>query len=340
MKRSVTFIGLCVNHVGFPCHNHCGFCVLGHRRKKNSIPFSRVVALMDRLRDWRNRNRPKDFRLFINYFRAMNHDRETTVAMSQLDRRLRESPRELMMGGIEFKTDDELKPWLQERRDVGMKVIRLSLAGTQPSHDKWVGRPGDFDFNLRAARLASEIGFERHEWLLVSRSTIPHLEALVARLNEIPGRVYRGFRLLTWGNAPKKLEERERITREMFEALPEWVRKDVQHTSILKSEREWTEEARKLPDEEPPEPFYLILNVEDASMEWLEATSCDAIVSDVEERSRRIYETVPTMKALGAMYGNRENECMYWRSEMQHVWARRFLEEEGLEVEKHLTWVA
>ena len=339
MKRSVAFIGLCINHIGFACHNHCRFCVLGHRRTKNNIPFPRVEALVERLRDWRDRNRPENFRLFINYFRAMNHDLETTIAMSRLDKRLSEPQKELMMGGIEFKTDDVLRPWLRERRDVGMEVVRLSLAGTQPLHDKWVGRGGDFEFNLRAAWLASEMGYKRDEWLLVSRSTIPHLEALVRLLDEIPGRAYRGFRLLTWGNAPKKLEAQERITRDMFENLPGWVRKDFQHTAILKSEREWTEEVRNLPDKEPSEPFYLILNLEDALMERLESSSCEEIVSDLEERSRRIYEAVPTMKELGAKYGTRENEGMYWRSEMQHAWARRFLEEEKIEVEKHMTWI-
>lgn len=333
-------MGLCVNHIGFSCHNHCRFCALGHKRGKNNIPFANVVALMDRLREWKGQNRPENFRLFINYFRAMNHDREMTVAMSRLDQRLREPQKELMMGGIEFKTDDVLKEWLRERRDVGMEVIRLSLAGTQPLHDKWVGRQGDFEFNLRAAWLASEMGFKRDEWLLVSRSTIPHLEALVALLDEIPGRAYRGFRLLTWGNTSKKLEEQERITRDMFEALAEWVRRDVQHTAILKSEREWTEEARALPDEEPPEPVYLILNLEDALMGRLEATSCNEIVADLESRSRQIYEAVPTMKDLGARYGNRENDRMYWRSEMQQVWAKRFLEEERIEVERHMTWIA
>jgi len=245
-----------------------------------------------------------------------------------------------MMGGIEFKTDDVLRPWLRERRDVGMEVIRLSLAGTQALHDKWVGRKGDFDFNLRAARKASEMGYKRDEWLLVSRSTIPHLEALVALLDDIPGRAYRGFRLLTWGNAPRKLEARERITLDMFENLPGWVRKDFQHTAILKSEREWTEEVLKVPDEELAEPYYLILNLDDALMERFETVSCDEIVSDLETRSRRIYDAIPTMKDLGARYGNRENDLMYWRSEMQQEWAGRFLEEERIEVEKHITWIA
>jgi hypothetical protein len=337
VKRSVSFIGLCTNHVGFICHNHCRFCVLG-RKRTNNIPFSNVVALVDRLREWKDEHRPENFRVFINYFRAMNWDPKTLASISQLNRRLGEGAPELMMGGIEFKTDKELESWLQERRDLGINVIRLSLAGTQPLHDKWVGRQGDFEFNLRAARMAAELGFKRDEWLLVSRSTIPHLEELTAQLDEIPGRAYRGFRMITWGRS-KKLEAQERITRNIYNELPEWVRKDFQLTPYLKTEREWVEEVQHLPDEEPPEPFYLILNLKDALMPRLESSSSDEIIEDLENRSRRIYEAAPTMKDLGARHGNKGNDWMYHRSEIQQEWIRRFLHASQLEFEQGLTWI-
>ena len=293
---------------------------------------------MDRLREWRDKHRPDNFRVFINYFRAMNHSPETLATIVQLNQRLGESVPELMMGGIEFKTDAELKSWLRERRDAGIKVIRLSLAGTGPLHDKWVGRPGDFEFTLRAARLAAELGFARDEWLLVSRSTIPHLGDLTAQLDEIPARAYRGFRMITWGHS-KKLEAQERITRDIYNGLPEWVRRDFQLEPYLKTEREWTEEVEQLPHEEPPEPFYLILNLEDAMMPRLESSSCGEIIADLENRSRRIYEAIPTMKELGAKYGDLENDRMYHRSEIQQDWIRSFLNESHLEIERGLTWI-
>ena len=162
MKRSVSFKGLCINHVGFGCENHCRFCGLG-RKRPNHVELDRVVRLVDRLRVWRDENRKPDYRVFINYFRAMNYSPQTLGVMQALRKRLGESNLELMMGGIEHMPDDRLRAWLQERRDAGIEVIRPSLAGTREVHDRWVARPGDFDFNLRAGRIAAELGFQRHE---------------------------------------------------------------------------------------------------------------------------------------------------------------------------------
>ena len=94
-----------------------------------------------------------------------------------------------------------------------------------------------------------------------------------------------------------------------------------------------------MPHEEPPEPFYLILNLEDAMMPRLESSSCGEIIADLENRSRRIYEAIPTMKELGAKYGDLENDRMYHRSEIQQDWIRSFLNESHLEIERGLTWI-
>jgi hypothetical protein len=337
MKRSVTFKGLCINHVGFSCENHCRFCVLG-RKRPNNIELDRVISLVDRLREWRDQNRAADYRVFINYFRGMNYTPEALAAMQSLNKRLGEEKMQLMMGGIEHKTDEELRAWLQVWNDAGIEVIRLSLAGTREVHDSWVARPGDFDFNLRAARIAAELGFQRDEWLLVSRTTIPYLKSLTDQLDEIPGRLYRGFRLTTWGNSPK-LAAQEQLTRTEFEQLPEWVLKDFQHTAHVKSEREWISDAAKLPDEEAAEAYFLLLYIEDANMDWLESASCDEIVAELERRSLQIYNTVPTFKELGQQYGDTRSELLYWESGIRQEWVRRFVAATGAAFEKRVTWI-
>lgn len=336
-KRRVHFKGLCINQVCFPCFNHCRFCIIG-RKRTNNIKFNDVVTLVDRFRKWNGDRQLNGYRVFVNFFRAYNQEIGEIDEICGVARRLDEMIPELCMGGIKFMSDDDLKVWLQERRDIGMDQIRLSLAGTRALHDSWVGRQGDFDFNLRAAKLACEMGYGRNEWLFISRSTIPLLGDLVRMLDEIPGRRYRGFRIMNWARS-EKLASQERLTKEEYASIPEWIYRDIQFKDEVKSEREWLEEIRCWPDRDDAREYYLIMNLEDNMMSSLMDVSCDDIVSDLEARSRAVYDALPVMKDLGLRYGNEKNNQIFHRGEIERSWIKRFVDDKGLSLEQGLTWL-
>ncbi len=337
MKRTVTFKGLNIIHNGFECYSHCRFCII-KRAKTNQIELQRAIAQTDRFHAWKIAKKLENYRVFMSCGRAFNFDLTSAKAIASLVERLNEYEIEISMGGMAFMEEHELETWLRERHEIGIRQIRLSLAGTAPLHDQWVGRPGDFAYHLNAARLAEKIGYQRNEWLFVSRSTIPHLEPLVAELDEIPGCTYRGFRIMNWENS-KKLAAKERITRELYNRLPESVRQNIQFADEIKSEQEWLETIRDWPSAPGPEAYYLNLKLTKASIEHLERQSCDDIIADLEDRSRRIYEAIPIMKELGERHGDPHNPLMYHRSEIQRKWIQCYLQETSFKPERGLSWI-
>jgi hypothetical protein len=337
MQRSVAFTGLFVEHCGTPCANHCRFCTIGNQRP-DDLSFARFAALMERLDEWRRQHRPADFDLVFDWMRAENWDRETAAAMKQLHRRVMPQIREMLfLGGIDFKPDTQLKAWLAERHSLGTDLIWASLAGNRELHDKWVGRRNDFDFNLKALRLASELGYARGEVLFLTKSTLPRLEPLMDSLDAIPGREWRKVRIVYYRGRGKRMMH-ERITRDDFRRLPERVLADLQERDSLKTEPEWREWLRAQ-SSAAVLTTRLFLNVTAANIAALEARPCDEIMDELERRTREVFATLPEASYLSERYGSQESgdERLYPPGELERIWLDRYLQERSLSVERDLT---
>lgn len=337
-RRTVSYKGLNILHNGFECYSRCRFCII-KRARINNVSLDRALAQVDRFYQWNQARGGDDFRVFISYGRGFNYDVASAEKIVQLAQRIGEDATEITLGGLEMMPDTELYNWLKARYAIGMNQIRLSMAGTQALHDRWVGREGDYAFHLRAARMAADIGYRRNEWIFVTRSTLPYLAELVKELDAIPGGHYRGFRMMNWEQYPRRAEE-ERLTREIFNQLPDFVLNNIQFGEELKTEQEWIDEIRSWPHECVHEFYYLNLKLDAATIGALEKGNCDDIIADLTQRSSEIYEAIPTMKTLGETYGDSTNPLMYHRGEMQRKWIIRFLADNPtFKPHRGLTWI-
>src|SRR5208282_3160062 len=93
----------------------------------------------------------------------------------------------ILLGGLFWRPDDEMRTWLRQRQDIGIKVVVASFAGHGEFYDRWSGRPGDFDFQMRTLRVAADLGMELRQRLFLTNSTIPLLDELIGKLDALPG---------------------------------------------------------------------------------------------------------------------------------------------------------
>jgi hypothetical protein len=200
---------------------------------------------------------------------------------------------------------------------------------------------------MRIMKMAHLKGYTRCEVVLLTKSSLPTLENLLDTLDELPGKEWRDIRLLGYGGKAKRLEN-ERLTKDIVEKLPERIMREFRWKDAYKTEEEWIDFFENQLDETKPHHYYLKLNLNEASIGAIESKSCDEIMNDLESRTRRAYEAIPSIKELCQRYGDRQNtrmyraimdhSCIQHSCELEHVWLDRFLKENPLDFERELTW--
>ncbi len=178
-----------------------------------------------------------------------------------------------------------MKTWLRERQDIGIKAVVASFAGHGEFHDRWDGRLGDFEFQMRTLRVAASLGMELRQRLFLTNSTIPLMDELIKKLDALPGHVDdRCVYPLFYSGLARRLED-ERVTRETFDGLPERIRKLYRSDwKNWRSEQEWIDIVRR--EDETPEQVTLDLELTDSNMDRVESMSCDEIVAELESATR------------------------------------------------------
>src|SRR5262249_14444086 len=157
-----------------------------------------------------------------------------------------------------------------------------SLAGCDQTHDRWNGRAGDFAYQTTILRLAGERGMVRRERLFLAQNTLPHFDRLLDILDAIPGEVKNRYVTLFFYAGLARRYENERITEDVRDALPERINK-------LRRGRfdDWRSERESIPVlmETAGEPRKLImkLDVNEANIDALENSSCDAIFAERQQ---------------------------------------------------------
>src|SRR5262249_20048318 len=155
------------------------------------------------------------------------------------------------------------------------------LAGCGKMHDRWNGRAGDFAYQTAILRLAGKRGMVRRERLFLAQNTLPLFDRLLDGLDAIPGQVPNRYLTLFSHTGLVRRYETERITEETRDTLPERVSK-LRRGRFDKwlSEREWIPLMMETAGE--PRKLIMKLDVNEANIDALEQSSCDAIFTERE----------------------------------------------------------
>jgi len=334
--RPIEVKGIWVHTQTAPCANHCRYCQLNHKRLAN-ITFDRFRSIVERFREWKQVRGLADFDVVQWLGRSHNYDVNTLKGVMELSDRPDWHLDLILLGGLYWRPDDEMRAWLRHRQEIGIKAVVASFAGHGEFHDRWDGRKGDFDFQMRTLRVAAGLGMELRQRLFLTRSTIPFLGELIRKLDALPGRVTdRCIYPLFYCGKARRMED-ERVTRETFDTLPEHIRKLYRSDwPNWRSEREWIDVVRA--EDQIPEKVTLDLELTDSNVDRIESMSCDEIVADLESRTRTAYASIPSRSELCERHGDPSNTRVYmFRSDIERKWLDLHLLKNPVEFDRELT---
>jgi hypothetical protein len=232
-----------------------------------------------------------------------------------------------------------MRNWLQERKEAGFNSVIASFTGYGAFHDRWNGRPGDFERLMQVQRIAADIGMGLHQRIFLTRKTLPYIEDLLVKLEALPGKVIgRDAYLLFYSGHAKHLEN-DRITEDILDSQPEYIKKLYRGDwKNWRSERKWMEVVSQEEDGNTPAKISLSLILTESNIDRIESMSCEAIFADLEDRTRKAYACIPSRRELCEQYGDASNTKVYmFRNDVEKKWMDAFLEHNPVQFERELT---
>ena len=328
-ERSPEVKDLCViiQWFGNPCSCRCLHCLLDSGKRLSTVSFERVKALGEKFLRWRNEQGLNDLVLDVENGYSCDspeddegkHIGKETGAYSW---------RYLSANGMKLRSKDDLRQYIQKRKEMGISRVGVTFYGMREFHDKWAGRIGDWDYMMLIAQTAAELELERQENIFISKSGIDDMTPLVELLDTIPGHKNRSIFPWDYRGRGKKLEE-ERVLASQVEALPENVRQYInQDTKRYKryylSEAEWIKAINAGNYPRKDKRVYIISVWED-NIDYLEATDCGEILQRMRDEDEQLYRAIPSLPTLAQLYGQKLGKRLYWLRDLEWKWIDLYL---------------
>ncbi len=315
-----TFLG--IENLCVPCHAYCRYCLLSSCGKTTGVEYERGKRFAKRIYDELRTKRPDlGFFFYIGYCM----DDENLMDYIQFTQEIGSpSGRFLQLNGLKMRTEAETAEFISGIVRAGVELIDLTFYGMQEYHDRFAGRPGDFEFLLRILNAA-------RQWELKVRISIPVTQENMTQIDELIGLVEPfGVEEIAVFLPHSKGRGRSlngvRLTSDDLGGLSERVRS---HLSNYRTEGEWLASEQS----EMPTTRALTLSLTPENMEQLEAMSLEEILTYLEELDDRYYNTIPSGKDLAGLYGDKDGKRLYRRlRDLQMDWQHRYLEEHPIEV--------
>jgi sulfatase maturation enzyme AslB (radical SAM superfamily) len=334
LREIAAIKGIDIIVFGNSCAHECRYCFFdNHKSSKN--PFNRFSSIADRFLEWKKTQGLTNFPVIFRWF--YSDDAEPAVLKKDIELATREKMhRSLFLGGMRMRPESEMRIRLQKLRDVGVKFAYASFAGYGDVHDYWNSRPGDFEFLINTMTSAANLGMVFFQRIFLMKSTLPTLEKLIDKLDELPIKVKsREIYPLFYSGRARYLED-ERVTAADLEVLPERVTKFLKKRKNWRTEREWMDTVYER--EETSANVILKLYLDDTNIDRIESMSCEEIVSELENRTRAAYAALPAKRQLCEEYGDPTNLRLYQDfHDVQILWLDRYLKKYPIQFERSLT---
>jgi hypothetical protein len=313
MPREIIGKGLRFSLRHAPCAHICRYCLISESRKRSTLPFTRFERLVHRFHDWKQRTGRDDLQIGIFVGPSFDYDLETLRGVARLHARRGARFQIVNLGGLRIRSGEALIEWLEERRAAGITGFHASLAGHGEIHDRWNGRAGDFDYQTSILRLAGERGMVRQEKLFLTQNTLPIFDRLLDILDGIPGEIVGRTASPFFYAGLASRYENERLTEDDRDKLPERInRLKPRRFDNWLSEREWIPIMMETADR--PRRLLLKLDVDEASIDYLENTPCEEVFVERERQYQESYRFIPALDELCARYGDTTNRKIYMMS--------------------------
>lgn len=218
---------------------------------------------------------------------------------------------------------------LERHRRAGYDRLSLTFCGNRSVHDLWAGRRGEFDFLLKIARIAAQLGYHRQEQIFLSKSSIPVLDELLDQLDELPGEHTRSIYPFNYIGFAQKLEN-ERINSDDLLSVPDKAKPYIElidgiHNEPYRSESEWIDWVKKNYDNDAPRDRFLGITLSEESLPQLLSEDCDKIYDDYYTRFNNVYQQIPEITELADRFGDHDNDKLYALYELERKWVEAYV---------------
>ena len=322
---SFTPVGLTISAQITPCANHCRFCLLNERRTHN-ITVDRFAALIEKFIDYKDRTGFKVKQWFGNSYNFPIVEFQKLVGLffkNGADLKGAQDLRYLLLGGLPLMEEEAFRSWLLDRQALGCANLAATYCGLELSHDYYCACTGHFRFQIMAQKTAAKIGLFNMQRLLILNSTLQQLEPLLDELDATGG-VNDRHAFVLFYNGSGKYFEHERPTLEQLQRQSPRVM-DLYRGALnnWKTESDWVAAVLDNPDIRSRR--WMTLRLTDKNIDQLEKMSCEEIVADLSEQTRRAYEAIPRPEELAEKYSNKTSQKVYMSSwDVEGLWLDRF----------------
>lgn len=314
---SISIENLCV-----PCHASCRHCLLCAGGPADGVEAERGMQFAARFLTRLQADRPD---LHGSFYMGCCNDFPQLRAYVRFLRQYSPMIDVLQCNGFAFHPDEEIDDIMRMLRDEGMRGIDLTFYGSEQAHDAFARRQSDYAHLMQLLRSAHVHGLRVHVGVPLLKGNADSLPALFDAL--APHSVEQYFTFLPHAKGRGWQLEGDRLTMEDFLALCEPAKAHFSHVPH-KTEAEWLR-AGGFP---VMTRRHLTLALTQQSIDRLENTPPDRIISELEAMDDAYYDALPPTQELAAACGRPDNRQLFRFRDLYLVWQKRWWQTHPLTV--------
>ncbi len=314
---SINVMNLCV-----PCENRCRYCLLSYDGKVNGADYKRGEVYAKRFYDWLKENRP-DLSFLFGFGYSMEHP--DLLGAIDFCRSIGSATGEfLQFDGMKFRTDEELEILLRQLQEHGIKLIDLTLYGTENYHDRFAARAGDYRLMMNTLAQANRIGLDVTVSIPLTHENVSQMDALISELEQ-----YRTQRIICFvphSEGRGKLLDKIRFSSEDYAHLSEKIRGRI-NTARFKTEAQWLKCGFPAVEKRA-----LTVSLTQENLPFFEELPFVETISYLEKLDDDYYAAIPTATELARLYGDPDGERYYSARDLYLHYQRRYIADNGIEI--------
>lgn len=315
---SVLIHSLCV-----PCCNYCKYCLLSWNGKVEGADWDRSVRLAERLLDELREQQPEIKRGF-SFGYSMEHP-DLKGAIRTLRRLGGPTADFLQCDGMKMRDDTECIELMGLLHGEGIKRLNFTLYGLSDYHDRFAGRKGDFELNLRMMRAAKASQLPFTTGIPLTAENIHEVDDLVRILQDHGSE--KVFLTIPHEEGRGKLLRDVRLDMEGFLALSEETQKLLNRT-LYRTERDWLRDSEPIHDTHR----MVLIALRADNIEAYESRDVMSIIREIEELDENYYSSFPSFQALAKIYGDPNSEKLYRIRDLYYHYRTQYAQDHDIRV--------
>lgn len=301
------------------CAHRCRYCLQGGQSQP-LLSWGAYAETVEKYVRWGNENSMSvGFELASNYDLTLEQYK-WYLDMSALAGKLSDS---LLMGGMRMRTEEEMRIWLAERKELGLKKVIFSMGGTEPHHDAMNRRKGDFQYLLGAQKAAFSLGLDVEQRIFITKENMDSMDGLCCVLDDIGKPFRRSIYPLHFRGYAMDMED-ARLDENDIKNIPESVMQYMM-PDLLLSERQWAVQLCES-SEQNPEKIGFFLYMDGKNTEKLLSGSCNEIIERAGKEVAEEYAKLPSIAELCRRYADTSCRRIHeGKSKVYALWFERYI---------------